>query len=356
MFKEGRRHSKGAVVMPNGDQYDGETLDELPNGRGTMIFVETGERYEGSWVEGKRTGYGRVTYANGDSFNGEWLNDRKQGTGTYNFADGRVLSSKWLNDQAEGTGTMKLPSSESYSGRWEGGELVGEVDYRWPNGRVYTGDLTGIQGFSFSRLKTEHGTYLGSLLDALPHGLGSLSHQAWASKYVVHGSWNCLKIEGYAEKTLSEGERYKGWWTNSKLNGQGSYEWLDGTAYSGHWENNRRSGFGVIKLPNGSKYEGVWDEDELVETYTTKVQTKPSHELKPKCKQVNRLIFQCLDDPRQQLSSSYQGLHDYERDDDYDRDSDSEDDYHRSCFDDYLACEYQRYDSWRDVDSYYDDD
>jgi hypothetical protein len=43
-FKDGRRQFKGAMKMPNGDQYDGETLDEIPNGEGTMIFAETGDR------------------------------------------------------------------------------------------------------------------------------------------------------------------------------------------------------------------------------------------------------------------------------------------------------------------------
>jgi hypothetical protein len=246
---------------------------------------------------------------------------------------------------------MKLPSSESYSGRWEGGELVGEVEYRWPNGRVYTGELAGIQGFSFSRLKISDSTYFGSMLDALPHGLGSLSHSAWTSKYVVHvrGSWLSLKIEGYAEKT-SEGEGYKGWWSNSMLNGQGSYVWLDGTVFSGHWENNRRSGFGVIKLTNGSQYEGLWDEDELVETYATEVQTEPSHELEPDSKQVSRFIFECFDDPRQQMPFVYRTSRNF------DRDSDSPDDYYDSYYDDYRSGYYQTYDSWRDEDSYYDDD
>jgi hypothetical protein len=224
------------------------------------------------------------------------------------------------------------------------------VDYSWPNGRVYTGKLAGIHGFSFSRLSISDCDYFGSLFDALPHGLGSLIHQAWMSKYVVHGSWLSLKIEGYAEKTLSEGEGYKGWWRNSMLNGQGSYKWLDGTVYSGHWENNKRSGFGVIKLPNGAQYEGLWDEDKLVETYTSKVQTNPSHELKINSKQVNSLILQCLDDPRQQMPFIYGASRNF------DRDSDSPDEYYDNYHDNYFSGYYQRYDSWSDQDSYYDDD
>jgi hypothetical protein len=88
--------------MPNGDHYKGETLDEIPNGRGIMSYSETGDKYEGLWAEGRRKGYGIIKYANGDTFSGEWLHDLKSGDGTYEFADGRVLSGLWRNDRAEG--------------------------------------------------------------------------------------------------------------------------------------------------------------------------------------------------------------------------------------------------------------
>jgi hypothetical protein len=276
-------------MMPNGDQYEGMMLDKLPDGIGTMIFADTGDKYEGNWVEGKRKGQGMLTYVNGDVFSGMWQDDVKQGEGTYEFADGRVLSGSWNNDRAHGKCTMSLSSKNSCTGRLEAGELVGEVEYRWPNGRVYTGKLAGLQGLSFSRLKiSDFETYIGSMLDTLPHGLGSLSHEDLTSNYAVHGSWLESRIEGYAEKTLAEGEWYKGWWRDNKLHGQGTYGWNDGAVYSGHWEDNIRTGPGVMKMPDGFRYEGEWYEDQLLETTA---QVKRSNQSAVHFRQVDRSIY-----------------------------------------------------------------
>lgn len=33
-------------------------------------------RYEGNYVNGKKSGVGRIVYPNGDSYEGEWLEDK----------------------------------------------------------------------------------------------------------------------------------------------------------------------------------------------------------------------------------------------------------------------------------------
>jgi hypothetical protein len=243
-----------------------------------------------------------MTYASGDVFSGKWLDDVRQGKGTYEFVDGRVLSGSWQNDQAHGECTMSLPSRESYSGRCEDGELVGEVEYRWPNGRIYIGEYAGMQGLNFSQLK------IGEMLrDAQLHGLGSLCYQDQTPNYAVHGSWHSSRLEGYAEKTLPQGEWYKGWWRNNTLHGQGSYGWLDGTVYSGHWEDNMRTGTGVIKMPDGSMHEGEWFEDQLLET-TALVHKR--HWAAINLKQVDDRIYHSDDKPRREFAE-FQSYQDY---------------------------------------------
>jgi hypothetical protein len=123
-----------------------------------------------------------------------------------------------------------------------------------------------MQGLSFSQLKIDSETYIGSMLDTQPHGLGTLSHDEWPSNSTVHGSWLGSRIEGYAEKTLPQGDWYKGWWKDNKLHGQGSYGWNDGQVYSGNWLDNMRSGYGVMKLPDRSRRVCLWLEDKPVET------------------------------------------------------------------------------------------
>ena len=47
---------------------------------------------EGDFVDGRRNGYGVVTFTNGDKFDGSWSEDsegRLCGTGTYIYKNGR---------------------------------------------------------------------------------------------------------------------------------------------------------------------------------------------------------------------------------------------------------------------------
>jgi hypothetical protein len=293
IWRFNQRCGQGSMKWPDGTKYEGLWMGDRMNGRGTYTWTD-GRVFKGIFNQGELF-RGTMKMPNGDVLSGEWQN--KQGEGTHAFSDGRVLSGLWQHDQAHGECTMSLPSRENYSGRCEAGEMVGEVVYRWPNGRVYTGYLSGMQDLSFSQLKmSDFETYKGSMLDLQPQGLGTL-YQA-ALKYVVHGSWLDSKIEGYAKKTLAEGEWYKGWWRDNKLHGQGTYGWSDGTVYSGHWEDNMRTGPGVMKMPDGSKYRGEWFEDQLLETTA---QVQQNHWAAVYLKQVDERIYHSEDKPRREF-------------------------------------------------------
>lgn len=44
-------------------------------------FYSSSARYEGEWVENKRSGWGRMSYENGNVYEGEWLKDKPHGQG-----------------------------------------------------------------------------------------------------------------------------------------------------------------------------------------------------------------------------------------------------------------------------------
>ena len=43
--------------------------DDLENGNGTFIWTD-GYKFTGSWVDGRKTGYGEYFYKNGDNYKG----------------------------------------------------------------------------------------------------------------------------------------------------------------------------------------------------------------------------------------------------------------------------------------------
>lgn len=64
-------------------------------------------RYEGQWENGRISGYGKLTYANGDEYEGDWQDGRMHGNGVYRYVEGDVYSGEWRDDKRHGKG-MRL--------------------------------------------------------------------------------------------------------------------------------------------------------------------------------------------------------------------------------------------------------
>lgn len=75
------------VNYKNGDKYRGSFKDGRPCGFGTMKYLysipgNNGSEYEeatyeGMWKAGKREGQGSLTWLDGSSFSGVWKNDER---------------------------------------------------------------------------------------------------------------------------------------------------------------------------------------------------------------------------------------------------------------------------------------
>ena len=58
-----------------------------------------GDRYEGGWIQGKRSGRGTCLYANGDKYRGEWESGLRHGYGVCVFKDGTKYRGEWDQDE-----------------------------------------------------------------------------------------------------------------------------------------------------------------------------------------------------------------------------------------------------------------
>lgn len=76
---------------------------------------DKGDRYDGSWVDGKAEGKGVCVFANGDKYDGQWKENRMHGkgmdlwsVGTYCFSNGDKYRGEWKNDARCGRGILPL--------------------------------------------------------------------------------------------------------------------------------------------------------------------------------------------------------------------------------------------------------
>ncbi len=80
-FEKGLREGTGVMEYANGDRYEGEYHSDIRQGNGTYIFRNK-DVYAGRFNNGIREGKGAYTFAEtGEVFEGEFVEDGKMATG-----------------------------------------------------------------------------------------------------------------------------------------------------------------------------------------------------------------------------------------------------------------------------------
>jgi hypothetical protein len=99
------------------------------------------------------------------------------------------------------------------------------------------------------------GTYIGEVVDGLPHGQGTWTYPN-GNKYV--GEYKNGKKNGKGTYTWPDGHKYVGEFKDGKRHGQGTYTWADGRKYVGEYKNGKEHGQGTYTFANGNKYVGEY--------------------------------------------------------------------------------------------------
>ena len=70
--------------------------------------------------DGKKAGNGKNTYMNGDRYDGTWKNDVRDGYGTQYFASGDKYEGAWANNAMYGAGIYSFARGDRVEGEWRG--------------------------------------------------------------------------------------------------------------------------------------------------------------------------------------------------------------------------------------------
>jgi len=210
-----------AHSIGEGNSYEGETRNGVPHGNGTMTY-ENGDVYTGSFVDGKRDGYGEMKYASQTDnkyenerklYKGYWKDNLQHGEGELTWEDGSKYVGSFQKNMRHGQGTYTEPDGYKYVGAFANDMQNGKGKSVWANGQIYEGEFK----------------------DGQRHGKG---------KY----SW-------------PDGDVYEGEWQNNQQHGEGKYTWDNGDFYDGEWKNGNRDGYGKMTIKNQYRYEGYWKDD-----------------------------------------------------------------------------------------------
>ncbi|RFP62593.1 MAG: hypothetical protein BJG00_003330 [Limnothrix sp. CACIAM 69d] len=93
-FVVGQRTGRGRYAYAAGGVYEGQVVNGKLQGRGLYVSP-AGDRYEGDFLAGQFNGRGNYRTANGDRYEGEFLNNAFHGRGIYSYANGQQLAGLW---------------------------------------------------------------------------------------------------------------------------------------------------------------------------------------------------------------------------------------------------------------------
>ena len=104
-------------------KYEGDILNGVPNGQGTLTSYVDLERYVGAWKDGNEHGQGTYTFADGDKYVGEWKDGKLHGQGTKTHTDGSKYEGEFREGKYHGQGTYTYPDGSSSEGEWKDNKI-----------------------------------------------------------------------------------------------------------------------------------------------------------------------------------------------------------------------------------------
>ena len=237
------------------------------NGSGIALYGEFG-LYIGQFREGRRSGYGQMTYTNEDQecmhigesegvYIGQWRQDLRHGKGKMTWKSGEMYEGQYRKDKRHNVqGALLLPSGERFSGLWVHSAIQGQGRYQDPSGLLFVGKFMNSFPHTEGLLVYPNGDrFEGTIKDLKPHGHGRL---IYTNRDVYIGDFCEGAKHGTGKMTYSDGSLYSGEWKDGARDGWGTLQ-TSGEVYEGSWSRDMKHGVGVLKTLAGTVvFEGMW--------------------------------------------------------------------------------------------------
>lgn len=126
---QGRPHSSGSAegtptyevkTFPSGNRYEGTWLNGKYHGKGVLKYAD-GRKYDGEWFNGVTHGKGHFHYSNGDQYVGEYRAGQQHGQGRFVWKNGDLYVGGWQKGKRHGKGKLSKVNGDGFNGMWKDG-------------------------------------------------------------------------------------------------------------------------------------------------------------------------------------------------------------------------------------------
>ncbi len=257
--KQGQLDGFGKLTWSNGDQYEGQFVAGLFQGKGKFISVGV-SLYEGEFSQGYMSGKGLLVYGNGVRYEGEFKKNNFEGNGKLTHGDGSVYEGTFHSSAMTGTGKWIYSDKSTYIGEVKNGVFHGKGEWNLSDGNKYTGDFVDGKMQGNGVYKTHKGSsYSGEFAKNEFVGKGV---QITEDGDTLEGNFSHWALQGVGIKMDKDGNQWKGQFEFGQLNGVGNYIDKEGESYSGEFKYGSYSGKGKLQEKNGDIYDGEFKHGE----------------------------------------------------------------------------------------------
>eukprot|EP01032_Pedospumella_encystans_P039255 gene39255-biopygen27035 len=217
------------------------------------MLLSCGGSFEGTYIEGKKQGQGKLTYADGRTLEGEWRNNKIcNGKGTLVTGDRQALTGEWVNFRFFSTEHLNFLTKNAQQ------EEKPQAAVSTTVGKFETAESVASVEF----VNKQAAVFKGALINAnKKHGQGQITYPDGS---VYEGEWLKEKRHGAGRLTSAAGEVFEGVFEKDvPVSGKGVLPFKDGGKYEGELVQGKRHGQGKITYPDGRTLEGEFQEGKL---------------------------------------------------------------------------------------------
>lgn len=213
----GRKHGVGSFLWADNSRHDGMYAAGMRSGAGTLLYA-SGAMYEGEFEDNARHGVGRLELPGGASYDGQWAHDVPHGFGVFvdEACGGERFEGRWERGMRSGGGRLVEGWAASGADTDENdGDEVEAKEERKPEEAWYTGNFVnglphgeGAMGYGsvtfYGHVERGMWTGGGGTLD-LGEGQGRFEGSWSHGLPRGRGRWTCQKSGIEVDCTFEEG-------------------------------------------------------------------------------------------------------------------------------------------------------
>ena len=195
----GKRNGPGKLVLPNDSQYEGNFKDNEFDGFG--VFKCKTYKYEGNFLEGKKSGKGKLEDLIKNSiYEGEFSEDKKNGYGIEKYSDGSIYKGEFKNGVKDGKGNLILRTNKNkgndliYNGEFKNNQINGIGEMKISNKKDYYGEWTNNEMNGYGMAHDGNLRHYGYFLNGIKEGFGASFYEDQG--YVFVGKWEEDLVSG----------------------------------------------------------------------------------------------------------------------------------------------------------------